>query len=253
MKNELKVLSLQFEAADDKDKNLKKVAKMFKENKDFEPDLVILPELWNTGLFYENFPKEAEFIPAQTTMLLAGLAEAYNTNIIGGSIIEQTFDGKLYNTSLVINRQGAVISQYRKNHLFSHCDSKEHQYLTGGDEICTFELENIKFGIGICYDIRFPEHFRKMIKDNVEIFIIPAAFPAARIEQWNILNQARALENLAVLVSCNQYGASNYISPYGIIKNTSESGEFAIRNIIDLEEISAARKNTPFLNDIKPV
>ena len=251
MKNELRILSLQFEAVDNKEKNLKKVAQMFDENSDFEPDIVVLPELWNVGIFYEKFLQEAEVIPAQTTMLLSGLAENYNTNIIGGSIVEKTFDNKFYNTSIVMNRKGAVIANYRKNYLFSHCGSLENKYLTQGNENCVFELEGIKFGIGICYDIRFPEHFRKMLKKGVQIFVIPAAFPQERIEQWNILNQARALENLAVLVSCNQYGASNYISPYGKIINSSSQGECAIKNIVNIQEVFEARKNTPFLNDIK--
>ena len=251
MKKQLKILSLQFKAVDDKDKNLKKAAQMLDENSDFEPDVVVLPELWNIGIFYEKFQNEAEFIPDETTMLLSGLAENYNTNIIGGSIVEKTFDGKFFNTSLVIDKKGAIISKYRKIHLFSHCGSKENEYLSAGEDICTFELEEIKFGLGICYDIRFPELFRKMMLDGVQIFVVPAAFPQERIEQWNILNQARALENLAALISCNQYGSSNYISPYGKIINTAAHGDISIRNIVDVEEIIQARKNTPFLNDAK--
>lgn len=251
MKNKLKILSLQFEAVDDKDKNLKKAAKMLDENSDFEPDIVVLPELWNVGIFYDKFQKGAEFLPDETTMLLSGLAEGYNTNIIGGSIVEKTHDGKFYNTSVVFDKLGAIIAKYRKTHLFSHCGSLENKYLSAGDDICTFDLEGIKFGLGICYDIRFPELFRKMVKEGVMLFVVPAAFPQERIEQWNLLNQARALENLAVLISCNQYGASNTISPYGKILKTSSAGEVALKNIIDIEEIFNARNSTPFLNDMK--
>lgn len=251
MKKELKILSLQFEAIEDKDKNLKTAARMLDENSDFKPDIVVFPELWNVGIFYEKFQKEAEFIPAQTTMLLSGLAENYNTNIIGGSIVEKTFDDKFFNTSIVLNRKGAVIANYRKNHLFSHCGSTENKYLNTGNKTCAFEIEGIKFGIAICYDIRFPELFRKMVKEGVQVFVVPAAFPQERIDQWNILNQARALENLAALVSCNQYGASNYISPYGKIVNSSQNGECAIRNIVNIQEIFEAREKTPFLNDMK--
>ncbi len=250
MKNKLKVLLLQFEATDDKDKNLKKTAQMLSENSDFEPDIVVLPELWNVGIFYDKFQKEAELIPDETTMLLSGLAESYKTNIIGGSIVEKTFDGKFYNTSVVIDKTGAVVARYRKNHLFSHCGSLENKYLAAGDETCTFELDGIKFGLGICYDIRFPEQFRKMVKEGVLVFVVPAAFPQERIEQWNILNQARALENLSVLVSCNQYGSSNIVSPYGKILKTSQEGECALKYTVDIDEIFNARKITPFLEDM---
>ena len=253
MKDELKILSLQFEATDNKDKNLKKAAQMLNENADFEPDVVILPEVWNVGSYYENFQKEAETIPEQTTMLLSGLAESYNTNIIAGSIIEKIFDGNFYNTAMVLDRKGAIIAKYRKIHLFSHCGSLENKYLSCGDETCVVEIEGIKFGIAVCYDIRFPEQFRKMIKDGAMVFAVPAAFPVERIEQWNILNQARALENLSALISCNQYGSSNYVSPYGKIITTSKPGECAIRNIINIKEIVSARENTPFLDDITEI
>ncbi len=251
MKRKLKILVLQFEAQEDKDKNLKKAAKLLDENSDFEPDITILPELWNVGIFYDKFRQEAEFIPDQTTMLLSGLAENYNTDIIGGSIVEKTFDNKFYNTSVVIEKNGAITTKYRKNHLFSHCGSLENKYLSAGDEICIFELENIKIGLGICYDIRFPELFRAMVKQGVEVFVVPAAFPQERIEQWNILNQARALENLAFLISCNQYGASNIVSPYGKLLQSTPKGDCALKYTLDIDEVLRARNSTPFLNDMK--
>ena len=252
MRKNLNVLSLQFEAVlGDKDTNLKKVSKLLHENADFCPDIVILPELWNIGIDYENFHKEAEFVPDQSTMLLSALAESYNTYIIGGSIIEKTHDGKFYNTCLVFDRRGAVIAKYRKNHVFSHCGSQEGKYIENGTETCVFDIEGVKFGVAICYDIRFPEIFRKMLKEGAEVFAVPAAFPQERILQWNILNQARALENLCVLISCNQYGNSNFVSPYGQILKTSSKKEEVIKNIIQTDEILQARQNTPFLNDIK--
>jgi len=252
MTKNLKVLTLQFEAAPgNKDKNLKTFAKLMKENGDFEPDLVILPEVWNVGCDYKKFHELAEFIPYETTMLLSGVASKYHTNIIAGSIIEKTHDNKFFNTSLILNREGAVIGQYRKNYTFSHCGSDEGKYIEKDDRITVIDIEGIKYGIGICYDIRFPELFREMVKHKAEVFVVPAAFPPERIEQWNILNQARALENLAILISCNQYGASNVVSPHGKILRTSERGEKAIRNIIDIDEISKTRSETPFLNDIK--
>ncbi len=252
MKKTLNVLSLQFEPIlGDKDKNLKKVAKLFDDNAGFCPDVVILPEVWNIGTDYESFHKEAEYIPDQSTMLLSSLAENYNTYIIGGSIIEKTYDGEFYNTCLIFDKKGAVIAKYRKNHVFSRCGSQEGKYIQNGTESCVVDIEGIKFGIAICYDIRFPELFRKMVLDGAQVFAVPAAFPQERIEQWNILNQARALENLSMLISCNQYGNSNFVSPYGKILKTSSQKEEAVKNIIQIDEILQARKNTPFLADMK--
>lgn len=250
MKKEIKVLALQFESIpDDKDANLKKVAKLMKENADFNADIVILPEVWSVGLNYKNYPLQAENIPAQTTMLLSGLAEGYNTNIIGGSFIEQDFNGKLYNTTLVFNRSGAVIGQYRKNHIFSHFGSLEKEYIESGKDTCVVDIEGIKIGIATCYDIRFPELFRKMLKQGAEMFAISAAFPYERIEQWNLLTRARALENQAFLVACNQFGASNIVSPYGEILYTTKQEESVLKSIINLEEVFEYRKEASFIED----
>lgn len=252
MRDKIKVLNLQFEAViGDKEKNLKRVAKLLKKNKDFKPDLVILPEVWNIGADYKNFQKEAELIPDITTMLLSGLAQEYNTNIIAGSIIEKTFENKYYNTSLVFDRTGAFVAKYRKKHLFNHCGSKEAEYLEKGDEVCVVELDGIKFGIALCYDIRFPEQFREMVKQGAEVFIIPAAFPQERIKQWKILNKARALENLSFVISSNQYGNSYVVSPYGKILEQLDKGEDVIKYILDIKVVDEARKNCPFLEDMQ--
>lgn len=252
MKQQINILNLQFEPIlSDKDKNFKKVARLLKENKDFKPDIVILPEVWNIGLAYDKFHDEAEFAFEQSSMLLSGLAQENNTYIIGGSIIEKTFENQYFNTTLVFDRKGTVIGQYRKNHLFSHCGSEEAKYLNSGNDVCVVDIEGIKVGIAICYDIRFPELFRKMLKIGAEIFIVPAAFTKERIVQWNILNQARALENLAVLISCNQFGFSNIISPYGEILAYLEEEDGVLKYTLDTDIIMKAREKTPFLNDVK--
>lgn len=252
MNKKIKILAIQFKAKlKDKNFNLKKLAKLFKENADFKPDIVILPEVWSTGFDYDNISNDAEVIPAETTMLLSGLAENYNTNIIAGSILEKTFDNQIYNTCLVFNRDGAVVSKYRKNHTFSHFESKENEYVKSSNEICVVDIENIKFGVAICYDIRFPEQFRKMAQSGAEIFAVPAAFPQERINEWNILSQARAIENVAYLISCNQYGNSNCISPLGKIMHSSKTDDICLKYTIDTDEIVSIRKNRPFLNDIK--
>ena len=252
MRKNIKVLTVQFEPVlGDKDANLKKLAKLLKENTDAEADIVILPEIFSLGADYENWQKQAEFVPAQTTMLLSGLAELYNTNIIGGSFIERTFDGKFYNTCIAVNRQGAVVGQYRKNYLFSHNGGRENEFIDAGEDIAVVELDGVKFGLALCYDIRFPELFRKMVKNGAEVFVVPAAFPQERIEQWNILNQARALENQAFLISCNQFGCSNIVSPKGEILAQTDEGEVVTQNIINLDEILKTRTNTPYLADMK--
>lgn len=86
---------------------------------------------------------------------------------------------------------------------------------------------------------------------GAQIFVVPAAFAKERIAQWNILNQARALENLAVLISCNQFGSSNIVSPYGEILASLPEGEGVLKYSLDTNIIIEAREHTPFIEDIK--
>jgi predicted amidohydrolase len=190
-----------------------------------KPDLILLPELWGCGYFdFDSYTKEAEALKGATFQFLSAWASRLEAFILGGSIIEA--DGNdLFNTAIFINRQGKLEASYRKIHLFGY-QSQEPLLIRRGESPVTVRTDLGVFGLSICYDLRFPEQYRKMVEDGAEIFLITSAWPDERIAHWRLFNQARALENQSWLVSCNcagvhkgkRYGGhSMTVSPMGEI------------------------------------
>lgn len=260
----IKVLGIQIQPEiGNKVVNFQKVSKFIKEYSWFEPDLIVLPEVFNTGLVYNPIESIAEPIPTdQTTMFLSGFAEKYNVNIIGGSFLEKCPDGKIRNTSVAFNRSGAIIGKYRKIHMFSHYGSREGEHVTGGDEPVVADFDFGKVGLSVCYDIRFPELFRKLNDLGAKLFVCPAAWPYPRLEHWKTLTRARAIENLCYMIAVNQVGksagnlihagSSMVIDPWGDVVASAGSEESVMIAEIDLDNVDRIREEFPVLNDKRP-
>lgn len=260
MPKKVKVLGIQMQSVfNDKIANYTKISKFLAENADFEPDLVLLPETFNAGYDYKNFAENAEPIPSdQTSMLLSGFAQKYNTNI-AGSMIEKCHDGTLKNTLVVFDRSGQLCAKYSKVHLFSYEGSNEGKYLTAGDNIAVVQLDFAKVGLSICYDLRFPEFFRKMALEGADIVICPSAWPGVRIEHWDILTRARAIENQFFIFAVNQVGKvtlqrkdgghSVVVDPWGKVISSCGDLEEVLKAEIDLDKIDEARTKIPVLKD----
>ena len=260
MTRKVKLLGIQMQSVfDDKITNYQKIAKILEENADFEPDLVLLPETFNSGYCAKNFKKNAEPIPNdQTSMFLSGFAQKYNTNI-AGSMIESCPDKSLKNTLVIFGRKGELITKYHKTHLFSHQGAEEGNYLTAGDKIVVAELDFGKIGLSICYDLRFPRMFRKMALEGAEIILCPAAWPEVRQEHWEILNKARAIENQVFIFGVNQVGkvtpkradagCSVLIDPWGEVISSLGAEEGVLKAEIDLHKIDEVRKKLPVWQD----
>ena len=105
------------------------------------------------------------------------------------------------NTAYVFDRQGARLAAYDKTHLFTPMG--EHEHYAAGDHLTTFSLDGHKCGLLICYDLRFPELFRTLALQGVELLLLPAQWPAARRYHWETLTAARAIENQLFLAACN--------------------------------------------------
>lgn len=165
-------------------------------------DVVLLPELWNMPLATSQPEKYADFNGENTKALLSQLAKKYKVNIVGGSIIEQRGE-RYYNTAHVYNREGGLITSYDKVHLYHPKD--ESEAMTAGDRLCVFELEGIKCGLIICYDLDFVEWVRKLALAGIQLLFIPAAWPKAFIHHLEVLLKARALENQIFTICANQF------------------------------------------------
>ena len=221
-------------------------------------DLILLPELWNIGYFaFASYRDECEDLNGPTITLLKEKAARKGCYIFGGSLVIRSEDGGLYNTSTLINPKGEIIAQYGKIHLFGY-DSEEARLLRRGTEIRVVKSEIGTFGLSTCYDLRFPELYRKMAVMGAELFLVASAWPYPRLEAWLMLNRVRALENQTFLISSNctginrgkQFvGHSMIVDPWGTPMATGGDEECILRAKIDLQKVYEARKIFPAFND----
>lgn len=220
-------------------------------------DLILLPEIWNIGfLAYDKYWSESEPIDGPTMSALANKAKELSAYVLSGSFVESR-GGKYYNTCIMFDRRGTKIGQYSKIHLFTY-QSKEAELLTAGTEISVVNTEFGKMGISTCYDLRFPELFRAMTDKGAEFFLITSSWLYPRLEAWNTLSCARALENTCFLISCDaaggQFGStflghSQIVGPWGTIIAGSSHYETIVKAEIDPGLVKRVRETFPVLKD----
>lgn len=252
----IKVASIQLNVGDeDKAERIRHVEALL--DQVGKVDLVILPEIWNTGYFsFDLYDKESEPIDGETVQRISAKAEKHGFYLHTGSFVEKK-NGKLYNTSLLIDPEGRGVAVYRKIHLFGY-GSKEGQILSRGDEVVVIETPLGKVGMSTCYDLRFPELFRAMLDKGAEIFLVTSGWPYPRLEHWIMFNRIRAIENTAFLVSSNCVGInrgtqfcghSMVVDPWGVILTSGGDEECILKAEIDIGKVSAVRKIFPAVSD----
>jgi predicted amidohydrolase len=220
-----------------------------------DADLIVLPELFT---HCRDF-KAGESIPGPTTEVFARLAREKGSYIVMGSMLEVDEHRRMFNTSVLIDRRGTICARYRKIHLFSY-RSEEKRSLIAGTEVVVTPTELGVIGLSICYDLRFPELYRAMVKQGAEIMVCPAAWPSPRLEHWIALNRARAIENQCYFIGCNQVGTpvptttfvggSMITDPWGETLVAAGNAEGIITAVIDVAEVNQVRKEYAFLNDM---
>ncbi|TEB04443.1 2-oxoglutaramate amidase [Pelotomaculum schinkii] len=221
-------------------------------------DLFLLPEMWNVGYFsFDNYMSESETLEGETISWLASKAKELQAYIFSGSIVERNQDNKLYNASVLLDPEGNIIGHYRKIHLFGF-GSAERAVLSPGQNITVVNTRFGKIGLSICYDLRFPELYRKMADQGAEIILNCAAWPYPRVEHWVLLNKARAIENQCYFLSCCCAGASRgkpfigrsqIIDPWGTVVASASERETILNAEIQPEAVAAARKEFTALKD----
>jgi len=221
-------------------------------------DLVVLPEMWNTGYSLPNIRDIADRNGAETIALLGELARTHKINIHGGSVADLRGDD-VYNTTYVFDREGQVVATYSKIHLFRLMD--EDQYLQGGDTVGLFRLDGLQLGTMICYDLRFPELTRTMSLGGAQIVFLPAEWPYPRLNHWRHLQIARAIENQMFIVSCNRvgtagetvfFGHSMVVDPWGDVLLQADDQPGIHHLTIDLDAVPEIRRRIPVFEDRRP-
>jgi predicted amidohydrolase len=220
-------------------------------------DLILLPELWNIGFMsFHRYRKEAETEEGPTLTLLRTLTKELSCYLHTGSFIEKRGD-RFYNSSFLLNPKGEILGHYHKIHLFTY-QSEEAKILTPGTSVTVIPTEFGNFGLATCYDLRFPELFRKMLDQGAEFFLICSAWPHPRLEHWLLFNRTRALENLTYLISSNCVGTNQgtlfvghslVVDPMGRIITGSNDEECVVWAETDREAVLRARAEFPALKD----
>lgn len=190
-----------------REKNLEKVGEFIDKHSHLNPDLVLMPEFFNTGVSVPEFKKLAETEESSETLAyFKEKARKYNTYILTGAIIEKDGD-RLYNTSWLLNRNGEIAGKYRKIHLYDSFGGTENQYCSYGDSLSVVETDFGKIGMSVCFDIKFPNHFVQLVKQGAEIIVEPAAWCLPNgTDNWVTMNKARALDNMVYFCSSNLCG-----------------------------------------------
>lgn len=222
-----------------------------------DSELIILPELWPSGYFnFANYAAHAEPITGPTVQALQQQAKSQHVWLFSGSFVEQNGNQR-FNTSLLIDPTGAIVARYRKIHTFGY-QSEERRLLAPGVDVTAAKASWGVVGLSICYDLRFPELYRRLIDLGAEMFLVSAAWPAARVEAWRLLCRTRALENMSFLVACNGAGTSGgvalgghslVVDPWGKVVAEAGDGEQVLTCEIDLELARSARREFPALAD----
>jgi len=257
----VKLIQLEIKESETKADRLLRVEKVLEQTaaEENQPQVVMLPEIWGTGFFnFDLYRQESESVEGETFTRLAPWAEKIGCYLLAGSIVERESDS-FYNTTLLLGPGGSLCGIYRKIHLFSY-QSAESNVLSAGSGIYILKNKYGTWGFSTCYDLRFPELYRKMVDSAVDTFFVIAAWPLARLEHWLILNRSRAIENLAFLIACNcaggqserQFGGNSMVvGPWGDIIARAGIKEEQLTVMINPQEVTNIRSGFPALEDRK--
>jgi len=241
---------------EDKEANKEKIASLLKEENS-DVDLLIFPEMTLTG-FTMKSDEFAESLQGESFNFFSELAVGKKIHIFTG-IIEKG-RRKSFNTLIHIKPDGKLVKLYRKVHPFSY--SKEDQFFEPGRKPARTKVKSWQVGLSICYDLRFPELYRKYGKKRAHLIVNIANWPDTRIEHWRTLLKARAIENQCYVAGVNRVGespklkyngCSSVFDPMGKEIITVENEEKLVTVELDKNYVKEVRKEFPFLEDIRLV
>ena len=239
---------------ENKEKNREKIEILIRNCKESH-SLIIFPEMTLTG-FTMKSDEFAESLQGESFNFFSELAVSKKTHIFAGVIVKGK--RKSFNTLIHIKPDGKLSKLYRKVHPFSY--SKEDQFFEPGRKPVRTKVKNWQTGLSICYDLRFPELYRKYGKKRAHLIVNIANWPDTRIEHWRILLKARAIENQCYVAGVNRVGESpnlkyngfsSVFDPMGKEIISVENEEKLITTEIDKNYVQEVRKEFPFLEDIK--
>lgn len=226
--------------------NLEKITRLIKKTVEVKsPDIILLPELFTTG-FGDVSKINDNSEDFNNSDILSAIKElsGKNSTIICGSVAEKESE-KIYNTAFVFEN-GKFLEKYRKINLFSVM--KEDTVFTPGSDLHVIKTSVANLGLQICYDLRFPEICRELAAKGAEIIITPSNFPDPREDIWQILLQARAVENQLFLTGANRTGSDGTYTYFGHSTVAQPDGKLLTPLVRD-ESILTAKIDLDLIND----
>jgi predicted amidohydrolase len=232
-------------------------------------DLVVLPELFTVGYFaFDAYARNAEGLNGETLTELAAVAADNDVAVLAGSIVEELeasaaagypvpAEAGLANTAVFLDSDGEQRAVYRKHHLFGY-GSEESDRLVPGERLPTVDFEGFTVGVTTCYDLRFPELYRRLVDQGVTLTLVPSAWPYPRVEHWKVLSRARAVENQLYVAAANGVGAfedaellgrSTVYDPWGTTLASASDDPTLVTATVDPERVESVRGEFPALAD----
>lgn len=241
----------------DIDANMEKISFYTSKARQQGFDLVVFPEMVDTGYNMDVIIQHASFWDEKNTKnpfsLIKKAGKDNKIHIICN--ISERENDKIYNTTLAVNPAGEVIGKYRKNHLADYPPLNEGSCITPGKKLKIIKINNMKIGLLTCYDLRFPEISRALVLNGAEALVLCSAWPFPRLIHWNTLIRARAIENQVYFIAANRVGtdgsvtfcgSSRVIDPYGVVVSSgSENFESFLFGEINLELLKKIRRKMP--------
>lgn len=265
MKASFEIAMCQMKVVDDKDENIQRAISMISAAGDHGALMVVLPEMFNCPYENDKFVEYAEErLTSKTLKAISRAASENGVYVIAGSIPENDA-GNIYNSSFIFDDGGNILDVHRKLHLFDidvadGINFRESDTITSGDKVTVIETPLIKFGVAICFDVRFPELFRLMEMEGAKLVVVPGAFnmttgPA----HWETTLRTRAIDNQIYIAAVSParnyelsyvaYGHSMLVDPWGDVIETAKEAESIVYATINEELVNQVREELPLLKN----
>jgi predicted amidohydrolase len=264
----VRAAAVQMTSTADVERNLDAAERLVREAASLGSAFVGLPENF-AFLRSEGEPvPEAQALDGPWVTRMAAVARAHGITLLLGSIPEAVpGDARIHNTSVLLGPDGATVAVYRKIHLFDvdlpgmeHL--KESKAVKPGEDVVVAPTPFGPLGLSICYDLRFPELYRRMVKAGARVLAVPSAFTERTGKaHWEILLRARAVENLAYVIAPAQSGRHNarrashghamIVDPWGTVLAERYDGEGVVTAELDLERQDRLRRELPALGHVR--
>ena len=224
-------------------------------------DLVVFPEMSDTGYSMPVIRNGASSWSEGAVPAIQEIAKKLSITIVCG-VSEKEGDA-IYNSQVVVDSTGQIVAKYRKIHLFGAAPNDETKCFSPGNTVAHLELGEMRFGLSICYDLRFPEIYRKLaLEHRADAFVVSSAWPFARVHHFQNLSVARAIENQCYVVTANRVGvddgvahggSSAIVDPYGVvIAAGSPDREELLCAELSTDVVRSVRSRINFLADRRP-